>query len=124
MNMKTGIIAGVVFAGIVLGFFVGRHARSPSLAGGPIEIAVLTPVSHPSLDESISGFRAFLKSAGYNERKTKFVIYNAQHQDVKLPSLIDRIIASKPALVFSLTTGVTVQAAGRIPASRQSQLAS
>jgi putative ABC transport system substrate-binding protein len=111
---KYAVPVATLILGIILGF-VMTHGNPRQMTG--VRIAILTPVSHPSLDESIRGFKSELAASGYTDSTVECATYNAQGEMSHLPALIDRILAKQPDLVFSLTTPATAQAAKRIPSA-------
>lgn len=69
---------------------------------GKVTIAILTPVSHPSLVQIEKGFVLTMEEA--NPGKFRFVIYNAQGNKTLMRSEIEEIIQQHPALVFTIGT--------------------
>lgn len=67
-----------------------------------IAIAILTPVSHPSLEQTEKGFRETIEDAAPG--KYRFVTYNAQGNKTLMRSEIEEIIQKEYALVFTIAT--------------------
>jgi putative ABC transport system substrate-binding protein len=72
-------------------------------------IVIITPLSHPSLDQSIKGFRQGLAEKDYSERNVEFILMNASGDFGKLQSIVQSAIARKPNLVFVLTTPAAME---------------
>lgn len=67
-----------------------------------VSIAILTPVSHPSLEEIEKGFVKTMEAA--NPGKYRFIIYNAQGNKTLMRSEIEEIVRQNHALVFTIGT--------------------
>lgn len=66
-------------------------------------IALLTPVTHPSLEAALDGFIQTVETM--HPGKYRFIVYNAQGNKTLMRSEIEEIIRQNPALV--LTVGTT-----------------
>jgi len=73
-------------------------------------IFVISPLVHPSLEASISGFKQGLVENGYPLEKINLQYLNANGDFSKISSLVKTAIASKPALIFVLTTPAASEA--------------
>lgn len=73
-------------------------------------IVVITPLSHPSLDQSIDGFRQGLLEKDYTDTNVEFIFTNASGDFGKIASLVKSAIARKPSVIFVLTTPVAAEA--------------
>lgn len=67
-----------------------------------VPIAILTPVSHPSLEQIEKGFVTTMEAA--NPDKYRFVTYNAQGNKTLMRSEIEEIVRQNYALVFTIGT--------------------
>ena len=67
-----------------------------------IAIAVLTPISHPSLEQIERGFKQTLEAQ--NPGKFRFVTYNAQGNKTLMHSEVEEIAQRDYALVFTIGT--------------------
>lgn len=67
-----------------------------------IAIAILTPITHPSLEQIEKGFIETMEAS--HPSKFKFVTYNAQGNTSLLRSEIEEIAHKEYALVFTITT--------------------
>jgi putative ABC transport system substrate-binding protein len=84
-------------------------ANRPAV-GSRKAIAIVVPLSHPSLDASIDGFKAALNAssfAGSLEIETS----SANGDLGKLGSIIKQVLAAKPDLIFVLSTPAAAEAA-------------
>ena len=70
-----------------------------------VGIAILTPVSHPSLEKTEKGFRDSIEEGAPG--KYRFVTYNAQGNKTLMRSEIEEIIQKEYALVFTLGTSAS-----------------
>ena len=70
-----------------------------------IPIAILTPATHPSLEQIEKGFKQTLEKEG--KGKYHFVTYNAQGNPTLMRSEIEEIALKNYALVFSIGTRAT-----------------
>jgi len=68
------------------------------------KVVIITPLSHPSLDQSIDGFRQGLAEKNYTDDNVEFIFMNASGNFDKIASLVKSAIAQKPSLIFVLTT--------------------
>lgn len=74
----------------------------------PIKIAIANFGDHPQLNESIAGFKKELAREGYVEGKD--VVYELSHTNFDatlLPQMIAKLQASKPKLIYTITTPVS-----------------
>lgn len=67
-----------------------------------LKIAILTPISHPSLEQSEKGFKETLETK-YPGR-CEFVTYNAQGNKTLMRSEVEEIARKKYDLVFTIAT--------------------
>ncbi len=74
-------------------------------AGNKLPIAILTPVTHPSLEQIEKGFRQTMETA--HPGKYRFVTYNAQGNKTLMRSEIEEIARKDYALVFSIGTSAS-----------------
>jgi len=70
-------------------------------------VVIITPLSQPSLNQSIEGFMAGLQSKGYGKDNIKIEVMNANGDAAKVKTLIELAISQKPKLIFVLTTPVS-----------------
>ena len=70
-----------------------------------ISIAILTPVTHPSLEQIEKGFRQTMKASCPGEYR--FVTYNAQGNKTLMRSEIEEIIQRDYDLVFTIGTSAS-----------------
>ena len=68
------------------------------------KIVIITPLSHPSLDQAIDGFIKGLNEKGFDKGKINFEVMNANGDFAKIPSLTKSAILKQPNLIFVLTT--------------------
>jgi putative tryptophan/tyrosine transport system substrate-binding protein len=73
-----------------------------------IPIAILTPITHPSLEKAENGFKQSLEAS--NPGKYRFVTYNAQGNKTLMRSEIEEIAQKDYALVFTLGTSASQMA--------------
>jgi len=92
--MKSLIIACL----ILFGFLCACEKQ----VDGRVSIAILTPASHPSLEQIEKGFVNTMKAA--NPGKYRFVTYNAQGNKTLMRSEIEEIVRNNYALVFTIGT--------------------
>lgn len=74
----------------------------------PKLIAIVNFGDHPALRETVDGFKAKLTALGQVEGRD--VVYDYQHVNFDrtlIPQMLQRAQSKNPALVFSVTTGVT-----------------
>jgi len=74
------------------------------------KVIVITPVSHPSLEQSILGFIDGLSSEGYDNDKIGIKKMNANGDFSRVPSLTKNAVEEQPDLIFVLTTPAASQA--------------
>src|SRR5262245_16917102 len=67
-----------------------------------ISIAILTPVTHPSLEQTEKGFKETIET--HYPGKYRFVTYNAQGNKTLMRSEIEEIAQKDFALVFTIGT--------------------
>lgn len=65
-------------------------------------IAILTPVTHPSMEQMEKGFKITLEKE--YPGKYRFDTYNAQGNKTVMRSMVEEIIRKEPCLVFTLGT--------------------
>jgi putative tryptophan/tyrosine transport system substrate-binding protein len=70
--------------------------------GGKVSIAILTPVTHPSMEQMEKGFIQTLEEA--HPGKYRFTTYNAQGNKTLMHSMVQEIIREDHRLVFTLGT--------------------
>ncbi|GAB2486005.1 ABC transporter substrate-binding protein [Comamonas humi] len=90
-----------VLAGALLAAFGSAWAE-------PIKIAIANFGDHPQLNESVDGFKKELARLGYAEGKD--VVYELSHTNFDatlLPQMIAKLQASKPKLIYTITTPVS-----------------
>lgn len=73
-----------------------------------ISIAILTPITHPSLEQAEKGFKQALDAD--NLGKYHFVTYNAQGNKTLMRSEIEEIAQKNYALVFTIGTSASQMA--------------
>lgn len=73
-----------------------------------ISIAILTPISHPSLEQIENGFKQTMETK--NPGKYHFVTYNAQGNKTLMRSEIEEIALKNYSLVFTIGTSTTQMA--------------
>ncbi|QPC94886.1 ABC transporter substrate-binding protein [Mesorhizobium sp. INR15] len=74
----------------------------------PKLIAIANFGDHPALQATVDGFKARMTALGYVDGKD--VVYDYQHVNFDrslIPQLMQQTEAKNPALIFSITTGVT-----------------
>jgi putative tryptophan/tyrosine transport system substrate-binding protein len=106
-------ITVLVSFALVLSLFVGCEKPSNDRkvsAGGTRTVVVLTPLSHPSLDQAIDGFRQGLSEKGYSGEKIRIELKNASGDFTKIASITKASIDMGPALIFVLTTSAASEA--------------
>lgn len=69
---------------------------------GKIQIAILTPITHPSLEQIEKGFKETLESE--NPGKYHFVTYNAQGNKTLMRGEVEEIAQKDFSLVFAIGT--------------------
>lgn len=69
---------------------------------GKVSIAILTPITHPSLEQIEKGFIETLEEA--YPGKYRFTTYNAQGNKMLMHAMIEEIIRKEHELVFTLGT--------------------
>jgi putative ABC transport system substrate-binding protein len=74
-----------------------------------IPIAILTPITHPSLEQAENGFKQTLEAS--SPGKYRFVTYNAQGNKTLMRSEIEEIAQKNYALVFTIGTSASQIAA-------------
>lgn len=74
------------------------------------KIYVITPLSHPSLEASIAGFKQGLSENGYPLNKVAIEYSNANGDFSKVASLVKLAIEAKPSLIFVVTTPAAAEA--------------
>lgn len=67
-------------------------------------VAIITPFSHPSLNQSIQGFKSGLTLKGYGKSKIDYLDMNATGDFSKISLIVESAIKKKPALIFVLTS--------------------
>lgn len=72
----------------------------------PILIAILTPITHPSLEEIEKGFIETMKNK--NPGKYRFVTYNGQGNKMLMRSEIEEIAKNDYALLFTIGTSASL----------------
>ncbi len=65
-------------------------------------IAIITPATHPSLEQIEKGFKETLEAS--NPGQFQFVTYNAQGNKTLMRAEVEEIAQKKPALVFTIGT--------------------
>jgi putative ABC transport system substrate-binding protein len=88
----------------------GRPSRPTGSSVRTITIPAVTPVSHPSLDAAIRGFRDQLTQGGGDSVRYNVVVYNANEQRLDLTTILAKVISTKPPLFFVVTTGAAQEA--------------
>lgn len=73
-----------------------------SQENGKVSIAILTPVTHPSMEQMEKGFIETMEEA--HPGKYRFTTYNAQGNKTLMRSMIEEIIRKDHHLVFTLGT--------------------
>lgn len=110
--MRTGKLALAVCVCAVLAA-TSSCRRGTTTQGGRasvVDIAVITPLSHPSLDQTIEGFKAGLAESNYSGNVVRIRAMNANGDFANIPSLVKAAVAQKPRLVFVLTTPASADA--------------
>lgn len=67
-------------------------------------VVAVTPLSHPSLEQSYKGFIQGLKEKGYDEAKVRIESLNANGDFSRIPSLVKHALEMKPDAIFVVTT--------------------
>lgn len=78
-----------------------------------IAIAILTPVTHPSLEQIEKGFVETIEKA--HPGKYRFTTYNAQGNKTLMRSELDAIIREDHSLIFTIGTNASQMAAEILP---------
>ena len=94
--MKKFIIFGCIFLSLMTSCGTTDDSKS---------IAILTPVTHPSLEESEKGFIETIEKE--HPGKYKFVTYNAQGNKTLMRSELEEIAKGSYDLVLSIGTAAT-----------------
>ncbi|WP_454740179.1 ABC transporter substrate-binding protein [Cupriavidus necator] len=90
----------VSVVGAVLGIVPAAHAQTV------IGIANLGP--HPSISQTIAGFKEEMARSGYVEGKnTTYVYGDANFTQALMPQMLTQIASRKPAFILTLTTSVS-----------------
>jgi putative ABC transport system substrate-binding protein len=90
---------------ISLLFILLSCGKSPE---NKISVAILTPVTHPSLEQTEKGFKETMEIA--NPGKYRFVTYNAQGNKTLMRSEIEEIAQKDYTLVFTIGTSASQMA--------------
>ena len=88
---------------------------TPSMAQ-PVAVAIVNFGDHPALRETVDGFKQKMTALGRVEGKD--ISYDYQHVNFDrtlIPQMLQRAQSKNPALVFSVTTGVTQATVRGIP---------
>ncbi|HUU16398.1 MAG TPA: ABC transporter substrate-binding protein [Sedimentisphaerales bacterium] len=103
--MKRALpICGILLSLLLLTSCKENGNQTNAKEGGTKKIVIVTPLSHPSLDQSIDGFRQGLAEKDYTEANVEFIFMNASGDLGKIAFLVKSAIARKPSLIFVLTT--------------------
>jgi putative ABC transport system substrate-binding protein len=78
--------------------------------GANPKIYVITPLTHPSLEASIAGFKQGLSENGHPLNKVDIEYSNANGDSSKIAALVKIAIEAKPALIFVVTTPAATEA--------------
>lgn len=107
--MKKNILRGTIFVSLFIIIFLSckqQYNEKNDLKDSDslFNIITITPLSHPSLDQSIDGFIRGLSEKGFDKKKINFEVMNANSDFSKISSLTKSALAKHPDLIFVLTT--------------------
>ena len=101
---KALLIAAAVTAGAA-GLMAGcGGAGGASSSNGKVQIGIIQPIEHGSLDASNKGFVAALKENGYTEANTDIDQQNAQGDQSNMKNIISQFVAQKKDLILAIGT--------------------
>jgi len=115
---RTLLISGILVFFVMLISCKEKGSKSTSSEKSMKKVVVITPLSHPSLDQSIDGFRQGLSEKNYTTNNVEFKFMNASGDFGKIASLVKSAIALKPSLIFVLTTPAAAEAIKLTDASK------
>ncbi len=100
-NLKSGLLSGLVLAGVLAAGISGA-------AADPVRIGVANFGEHPQLNAAIAGFKKSLTDNGFVDGKD--VVYTESHTNFDaslVPQMIAKLQAEQPKLVYTITTPVS-----------------
>ncbi|MGX7106967.1 ABC transporter substrate-binding protein [Hutsoniella sourekii] len=101
------LIQLILVIALSLGLIPASAARAE--APKPLKAAIVTFVSHPSLDTIVQGIHEGLEEAGYKEGDNLTTdFYNANGDINLLSSIADQAIEGKPDIIYAVTTPVAL----------------
>lgn len=78
-----------------------------SAIAAPIDIAIANYGPHPTLQETIEGFKQGMTQAGYKEgEEVKYDISDVNFDPTLIPQMLTKLTAGNPAVLVALTTPV------------------
>jgi len=104
--MKKIIIVSVVIGMVILGaLYFGLHKQTVKTDNGQREykIAILTPTTHPALQEIEQGFKETVQKAGVGNYL--FTTFNANGNKTLLQAQAQEIVAGHYDLIFTIGAG-------------------
>ncbi len=105
-SMKSSLRPLVSAAAMTLAFTVSLGASITASAETIIGIANLGP--HPSIAQTIAGFKAEMSKLGYIENgNTTYVYSDANFTQSMMPQMFTQIQSKKPNLILTITTSVS-----------------
>jgi len=112
MKKNINLLVGIIVANIVLsasivyfGYFALNSEKTRNQAGGAqtqevSRIAILTPVTHQSLEQIEKGFRETLEKS--DKKKYEFTTYNANGNKMLLQAQANEIVNGNFDLIFTI----------------------
>ncbi len=112
MRTNSRIITTVAILGFITTICSCQQGDTPSANGTARKrVRIVTPVAHPSLDETIRGFEDGLAEAGFSRDKLDWVPpLNADGDFSAIGSRLKNALADRPDVLFVLTTPGASQA--------------
>jgi putative tryptophan/tyrosine transport system substrate-binding protein len=107
MKLLTRLSA-IMFAVVLIISIACNHEHSDSRTEKLV--VAITPLSHPSLQQSFEGFVQGLNEKGYDQSRVKIETLNANGNFAAIPSLVKNAVARKPAAIFVVTTPACAEA--------------
>jgi putative tryptophan/tyrosine transport system substrate-binding protein len=89
------------------GLLATAGLAAPAIAqSGPRLVAIANFGEHPVLRETVDGFQAAIRAAGFSEREIAFDYQHVNFDRSLIPQLLTQTQAKRPALILAMTTGV------------------
>jgi putative ABC transport system substrate-binding protein len=103
---KTTFVFTILFT---LCFGSCQSEETKQIEQGKKKVVIITPMTHPSLDQSINGFLVGLAEMGFSEEKIIIKRLNASGRLEEIPSLAKQAVSMKASVVFVLSTPAAAQ---------------